>query len=77
MTKELGEVLILVADDDRDFGDVVRHILKDNGYRAIACGNGAEAIAMSKKLNPDLILSTGNTRMWTLTCNRLFLPRRF
>jgi CheY-like chemotaxis protein len=56
MMKELGETLILVADDDRDFGDVIRHILKDNGYRAIACGNGAEAVEMSKKLNPDLIL---------------------
>jgi twitching motility two-component system response regulator PilH len=54
--KEFGEVLILVVDDDRNSGEVMRGILKDSGYRAIVCGNGAEAVKLSKVLIPDLIL---------------------
>jgi twitching motility two-component system response regulator PilH len=56
MMKELGEILILVVDDDRNSGETMQSILKDSGYRAIVCGNGAEAVKLSKVLRPDLIL---------------------
>jgi twitching motility two-component system response regulator PilH len=56
MDKELGDILIFVADDDEDFGEVIRCILKDNGYRVIVCGNGADAVEMAAKLVPDLIM---------------------
>jgi twitching motility two-component system response regulator PilH len=56
MTKELGETLILVVDDDRNSGETMQGILKDTGYRAVVCGNGAESVNLTKTLRPDLIL---------------------
>jgi twitching motility two-component system response regulator PilH len=56
MDKELGDILIFVADDDENFGEVIRSILKDTGYRVIICKNGAEAVEMAVNLIPDLIM---------------------
>lgn len=38
--------LILVADDDPAFREVLRAILYDHGYRVLAAGDGAEAVAL-------------------------------
>ena len=48
--------LIVVADDDKDFREVVATKLKKAGFDVVEVKDGNEAFAQAKKLSPDLVL---------------------
>jgi signal transduction histidine kinase len=48
---------ILLADDNADMRDYVRRLLRDQGYRVAAVGDGLSALAAVRSDPPDLILS--------------------
>jgi len=48
--------LILIADDDLDVLESTQYMLLDEGYEVITAHNGAEAVDMYKKHNPDMVL---------------------
>lgn len=48
--------LILIADDDADFREIVFTKLKDSGFAAAVAKDGKDAIEKAKTLLPDLIL---------------------
>lgn len=48
--------LILIADDDADFLEIVSTKLKDSGFSVIEAQDGQEAIKKAKASLPDLIL---------------------
>jgi len=48
--------LILIADDDPSIRLVLRHIMERTGYHVIEAGNGVEAIQLTIRQVPDLIL---------------------
>ncbi len=45
---------ILIADDDLDVLESTQYMLLDEGYEVIIAHNGAEAVDMYKKHNPDI-----------------------
>jgi CheY-like chemotaxis protein len=47
---------ILVVDDDPDFVDLARTILKTKNYRVVSAANGKEALQVMRKDKPDLTL---------------------
>ena len=47
---------ILVVDDDPDFVEVVRTILKKNDYEISTAANGKQALEQMRKQKPDLVL---------------------
>ena len=47
---------ILVADDDRMIRLLVRMLLEQDGFTVLEAENGAEALAMARAENPDLLL---------------------
>lgn len=47
---------ILIAEDERDIRDLIAFTLRFAGYEVFAAGNGEEAVEMTSKVNPDLIL---------------------
>jgi DNA-binding response OmpR family regulator len=47
---------ILVADDDRMIRLLVRMLLEKDGFTVLEAENGAEALAMARTENPDLLL---------------------
>jgi len=47
---------ILVVDDDADLRMLVSHFLKQKGYAIVAAGDGATAIDVARRENPDLIV---------------------
>jgi len=49
--------LILVADDNIFFREVFQDLVKEMGYDCVTAGDGAEAVEMVFKLEPDLILT--------------------
>ncbi|HDH31333.1 MAG TPA: response regulator [Candidatus Wolfebacteria bacterium] len=48
--------LILIADDDTDFQEIVSTKLKESGFSVILAYNGKDVIEKAKTLLPDLIL---------------------
>ncbi len=48
--------LILTADDDADFLDIVGAKLKSKGFSVQTAANGALAVEKATKIKPDLIL---------------------
>lgn len=48
--------LILIADDDSDFKEILSAKLLASGYQIAEAGDGAEAITKAKSLIPDLII---------------------
>ncbi|MCE5194264.1 MAG: sigma-54 dependent transcriptional regulator [Nitrospiraceae bacterium] len=48
---------ILVVDDEPLQRNILKTILEDNGYETFVASSGEEAIDISKKFNPDLILT--------------------
>ncbi len=48
--------LILIADDDIDFREIVLTKLEDNGFVVDTAKNGKEAVEKVKALLPDLVL---------------------
>ncbi len=49
--------LLLIADDDKDFLEVLTTKFKASGFAVVTAVNGEELIAKSKEVKPDLILS--------------------
>lgn len=49
-------VKILIADDEEDILQFLSYNLKKEGYEVITAKNGADALKLAKKENPDLIV---------------------
>ena len=47
---------ILIADDSRTFRQLEAELLKRNGYMLLAAENGAKAVQVATREQPDLIL---------------------
>ncbi len=47
---------VLVVDDNKDYRELVRHLLSVNHYTVLEAGNGEEALAVLAKTIPDMIL---------------------
>ena len=47
---------ILVVDDEHDICDFVRNFFEERGYHVLTALNGDEAIAITKKEKPELVL---------------------
>ena len=47
---------ILIAEDERDIRDLVAFTLRFAGHEVVAAANGEEAVQLTPKENPDLIL---------------------
>ena len=52
--------LILVVDDDAPILLLMRNLLREFGFEAVAAGSGEQAIAEAQKRTPDLILLDRN-----------------
>ena len=62
---------ILVVDDERRIAEIARDYLERAGYRVTTAGNGADALAFARTLQPDLIvLDLGLPRMDGLDVTR-------
>ena len=49
-------VKILVAEDERDIRELIAYTLMFAGYEIVQASNGADAVDLAVKENPDLIL---------------------
>jgi DNA-binding response OmpR family regulator len=47
---------VLLAEDDPDVGDLVRHVLEADGYRVELARDGAEALERFEACCPDLVV---------------------
>lgn len=47
---------IFVVDDDPDFVNLTRTILKSRGYEVVTAANGQQALAAMRKEKPDVVL---------------------
>lgn len=47
---------VLIIDDQPFFVTMQQNLLKTQGYRVLAAGNGADGLARAKQYKPDLIL---------------------
>lgn len=47
---------VLVVDDNKDYRELVRHLLEVNRYKVLEAGNGIEALALIQASTPDLML---------------------
>lgn len=47
---------ILIIDDNKEFSEELKDMLKLNGYDTSAFSNGASALGMVSKIKPDVIL---------------------
>jgi two-component system alkaline phosphatase synthesis response regulator PhoP len=52
----MPEHKILIVDDEEHILELIRFNLEKNGYKAICCGNGIDAINLTKAEKPDLVL---------------------
>lgn len=52
----MPDAKILIVDDDRNICELLRLYLEKDGFGTLTAYNGAEAIDMQAKYNPDLIL---------------------
>jgi CheY-like chemotaxis protein len=48
---------ILIAEDERDIRDLIAFTLRFAGYEVLTANNGEEAVAMTQKELPDLVLT--------------------
>jgi CheY-like chemotaxis protein len=48
---------ILIAEDERDIRDLIAFTLRFAGYEVLTANNGEEAVAMTQKEMPDLVLT--------------------
>jgi len=48
---------ILIAEDERDIRDLVAFTLRFAGYEVLTANNGEEAVAMTLKEMPDMVLT--------------------
>ncbi|RYG19546.1 MAG: response regulator transcription factor [Chitinophagaceae bacterium] len=47
---------ILIVDDEPDILELIEYNLKKEGYQVFLASNGADGVAMAKKVHPDLII---------------------
>jgi CheY-like chemotaxis protein len=52
----LGPKTVLVADDDHDVRDLIAFRLQSVGYDVVTADNGHEALALTRRLLPDLLV---------------------
>jgi CheY-like chemotaxis protein len=52
-----AQPLILVADDDRDTRELYRACFDLSGFRTAEAATGAEAIALTRRILPDVLLT--------------------
>lgn len=48
--------LVLIADDEKDFVEVIQARLEAQGFKIIAAGDGNDAVAKAKQYRPAIIL---------------------
>jgi CheY-like chemotaxis protein len=48
---------ILIAEDERDIRDLIAFTLRFAGYEVLTANNGEEAVQMTEKEMPDLVLT--------------------
>ncbi|MBI4397333.1 MAG: response regulator [Elusimicrobia bacterium] len=48
--------LVLVADDDEEWGELLLSLLKEDGYRTLRAYDGEEALRQIIERQPDLVL---------------------
>ncbi|MFC6520413.1 EAL domain-containing protein [Undibacterium arcticum] len=53
---EEASILVLVVDDDRSTRSALRHTLSRDGFRVEEAENGAQALMLLKRIQPDVIL---------------------
>lgn len=53
---ERRQVTVLVAEDDSDVSDLVRHVLEADGYLVEVAKDGEEALARFEACCPDLVV---------------------
>ncbi|HIB36551.1 response regulator transcription factor [Mesonia sp.] len=53
---EKQNITILLVDDEPDILEIVGYNLSSEGYHVITAENGAKAVKLAKKKNPDLII---------------------
>jgi len=53
---ERRPVTILLAEDDPDVSDLVRHVLEAEGYHVDVAGDGEQALARFEACCPDLVV---------------------
>lgn len=47
---------ILIVDDNRDFVDLIKHLLNHHGFDAVCAYSGAECLEITRRQNIDLVL---------------------
>jgi type II secretory ATPase GspE/PulE/Tfp pilus assembly ATPase PilB-like protein len=47
---------VLVVDDNKDYRELVKHLLSVHHYKVMEAGDGQEALAIISKVTPDLVL---------------------
>src|SRR5581483_10393988 len=47
---------ILVVEDDRSLNKVLKYNLESEGYRVVACADGAAGLELLRKEKPDLVI---------------------
>jgi two-component system, OmpR family, phosphate regulon response regulator PhoB len=52
----MGKSKILIVEDDPDISELLQFNLEKNGYAALRCEDGEEALKLAQKHSPDLIL---------------------
>jgi DNA-binding response OmpR family regulator len=55
-SKRAQGATVLLAEDDPDVGDLVRHVLEADGYRVELARDGAEALERFESCPPDLVV---------------------
>jgi DNA-binding response OmpR family regulator len=55
-SKRAQGATVLLAEDDPDVGDLVRHVLEADGYRVELARDGAEALELFESCPPDLVV---------------------
>lgn len=56
MSSKKLEPSVLVVEDDDSITSVIRYNLEKEGYNVVSVNDGAEGLAMVKRLKPDLVL---------------------
>lgn len=51
---------VLIADDDPDINDVLRHVFTRAGFAVLTAADGLEALAKAARVIPDLVLTDLN-----------------
>ena len=56
---------ILLAEDDKDYRELIQEVLEMESYTVVPAENGAVALTLIQQSKPDLILSDGNMPVMT------------